>query len=92
MRLQLAVMDEKKEIKEDFEKELIELEEMIDGYLEFARNEREEQMVDASLFKLLQQAAKTSDPSGEKITINADYVKKNLGELVKDTDLSKFIL
>ena len=70
MRLQLAVMDNKKEIKEDFEKELIELEEMIDGYLEFARNEREEQMVDASLFKLLQQAAKTSDPSGEKITIS----------------------
>ena len=70
MRLQLAVMEEKKEIKEDFEKELIELEEMIDGYLEFARNEREEQMVDASLFKLLQQAAKTTDPSGEKITIS----------------------
>ena len=70
MRLQLAVMDDKKEIKEDFEKELIELEEMIDGYLEFARNEREEQMVDASLFKLLQQAAKTSDPSGENITIS----------------------
>ena len=70
MRLQLAVMDNKKEIKEDFEKELIELEDMIDGYLEFARNEREEQMVDASLFKLLQQAAKTSDPSGEKITIS----------------------
>ena len=43
---------------------------MIDGYLEFARNEREEQMVDASLFKLLQQAAKTSDPTGEKITIS----------------------
>ena len=42
-------MDIKKEIKEDFEKELIELEDMIDGYLEFARNEREEQMVDASL-------------------------------------------
>ena len=70
MRLQLAVMDNQKEIKEDFEKELIELEEMIDGYLEFARNEREEQMVDASLFKLLQQAAKTSDPTGEKITIS----------------------
>ena len=70
MRLQLAVMDEKKEIKKDFEKELIELEEMIDGYLEFARNEREEHMVDASLFKLLQQAAKTSDPSGENITIS----------------------
>ena len=63
-------MDNQKEIKEDFEKELIELEEMIDGYLEFARNEREEQMIDASLFKLLQQAAKTSDPLGEKITIS----------------------
>ena len=33
-----------------------------------------------------------TDRSGEKITIDADYVKKNLGELVKDTDLSKFIL
>ena len=33
-----------------------------------------------------------TDRGGEKITINADYVKKNLGELVKDTDLSKFIL
>ena len=43
---------------------------MIDGYLEFARDEREEQMIDASLFKLLQQAAKTSDPTGEKITIS----------------------
>ena len=33
-----------------------------------------------------------TDRSGEKITINSEYVKKNLGELVKDTDLSKFIL
>ena len=33
-----------------------------------------------------------TDKSGEKITINSEYVKKNLGELVKDTDLSKFIL
>ena len=33
-----------------------------------------------------------TDKSGEKITINSVYVKKNLGELVKDTDLSKFIL
>ena len=30
--------------------------------------------------------------AGEKITINSEYVQKNLGELVKDTDLSKFIL
>jgi len=33
-----------------------------------------------------------TDRSGEKITINSKYVKKNLDELVKDTDLSKFIL
>ena len=33
-----------------------------------------------------------TDRSGEKIVINSDYVKKNLGQLVKDTDLSKFIL
>jgi len=33
-----------------------------------------------------------TDRSGEKIIINSEYVKKNLDELVKDTDLSKFIL
>ena len=33
-----------------------------------------------------------TDRSGEKIIINKSYVQKNLGELVKDTDLSKFIL
>jgi len=33
-----------------------------------------------------------TDNSGKTITINSEYVKKNLGELVKDTDLSKFIL
>ena len=33
-----------------------------------------------------------SDKSGQKIIIDKDYVKKNLGVLVKDTDLSKFIL
>ena len=33
-----------------------------------------------------------TDRSGEKITINKTFVQKNLGELVKDTDLSKFIL
>mgnify|MGYP000882196766 CR=1 FL=1 len=32
-----------------------------------------------------------SDKAGQKIKINADYVRKNLGDLVKDTDLSKFI-
>ena len=33
-----------------------------------------------------------TDRSGEKLIIDSNYVKKNLGELVKDTDLSKFIL
>jgi len=33
-----------------------------------------------------------TDRGGEKVTINKSYVQKNLGELVKDTDLSKFIL
>ena len=28
-----------------------------------------------------------TDRSGEKIIINSNYVKENLGELVKDTDL-----
>tara|TARA_B100000700_G_scaffold253615_1_gene285528 strand:- start:185 stop:1552 length:1368 start_codon:yes stop_codon:yes gene_type:complete len=33
-----------------------------------------------------------SDKTGEKILINKEYIKKNLGDLVSDTDLSKFIL
>ena len=33
-----------------------------------------------------------TDRAGEKIIINSQYVKQNLDELVKDTDLSKFIL
>ena len=33
-----------------------------------------------------------TDRDGEKIIIDSNYVTKNLGELVKDTDLSKFIL
>jgi ATP-dependent HslUV protease ATP-binding subunit HslU len=33
-----------------------------------------------------------TDRTGEKIVINSDYVKQNLDQLVKDTDLSKFIL
>ena len=33
-----------------------------------------------------------TDRSGEKIVVDSDYVKKNLGQLVKDNDLSKFIL
>ena len=33
-----------------------------------------------------------SDKAGETITVDSDYIKKHIGELVKDTDLSKFIL
>ena len=33
-----------------------------------------------------------TDRSGETVTIDEKYVKDNLGNLVKDTDLSKFIL
>ena len=33
-----------------------------------------------------------SDRSGEKIIIDRKYIENNLGELTRDTDLSKFIL
>ena len=33
-----------------------------------------------------------TDKSGETIKVDGKYVKDNLGNLVKDTDLSKFIL
>ena len=33
-----------------------------------------------------------TDRAGEKIIVDEKYIKQNIGELVKDTDLSKFIL
>ncbi len=33
-----------------------------------------------------------TDKAGEKIIVDSNYINKNLGELTKDTDLSKFIL
>ena len=33
-----------------------------------------------------------TDKAGETVTIDKKYVQDNLGNLVKDTDLSKFIL
>ena len=33
-----------------------------------------------------------TDRAGQTVTINEKYVQDNLGNLVKDTDLSKFIL
>ena len=43
--------------------------------------------------KLLEEISFTaSDIGPAKIIINKDYVEKNLGELIKSQDLSKFIL
>ena len=43
--------------------------------------------------KILDEISFTAtDRSGEKIFINKDYINKNLDNLIKDTDLSKFIL
>ncbi len=43
--------------------------------------------------KILDEISFTAtDRSGEKIVINREYIDKNLDNLVKDTDLSKFIL
>jgi ATP-dependent HslUV protease ATP-binding subunit HslU len=43
--------------------------------------------------KLLEEISfEASDKSGEKIFITADHVKKTVGDLAKNTDLSKFIL
>ena len=33
-----------------------------------------------------------TDRSGEKIIVDENYVTKNIGELIQDTDLTKFIL
>ena len=33
-----------------------------------------------------------TDKAGEKVVVDSKYINKNLGELTKDTDLSKFIL
>ena len=33
-----------------------------------------------------------TDRAGETVTVDREYVNNNLGNLVKDTDLSKFIL
>ncbi|HYP58657.1 MAG TPA: HslU--HslV peptidase ATPase subunit, partial [Beijerinckia sp.] len=32
------------------------------------------------------------DRSGEKITIDAEFVEKNVGDLARNADLSRFIL
>ena len=43
--------------------------------------------------KILDEISFTAtDMSGEKIMINKEYINKNLDNLIKDSDLSKFIL
>ena len=43
--------------------------------------------------KILDEISFTAtDRAGEKIVINKEYINQNLDTLVKDTDLSKFIL
>ena len=69
MKLQIAMQTDDSQSK-DLEQDLNEMDKMIDSYLEFARNEREEEMVEASLFKIIQQASKLSDPKQEKIYIH----------------------
>ena len=33
-----------------------------------------------------------AERSGQSVTVNADYVDEHLGELIKDEDLSRYIL
>ncbi|MBC7495688.1 MAG: HslU--HslV peptidase ATPase subunit, partial [Sphingomonadaceae bacterium] len=43
--------------------------------------------------KLLESLSFTaSERGGETVTIDADYVERELGDIARDTDLSKFIL
>jgi ATP-dependent HslUV protease ATP-binding subunit HslU len=32
------------------------------------------------------------DKAGEKVTVNAEFVDKNLGELTKSADVSRYVL
>lgn len=73
-----------------------------DGILKIAEtawevNERTENIgarrLHTVMERLLDEASfAASDSSDEELTINADYVNEKLGELVKDEDLSRFIL
>ena len=70
MKLQLELLNENTNLKNNLGEDLDEMEEMIKGYLEFAKDDREEEMVEANLFKIVQLAAKSSDPSLNKIEIS----------------------
>ena len=70
MKLQLELLNENTNLKNNLGEDLDEMEEMIKGYLDFAKDDREEEMVEANLFKIVQLAAKSSDPSLNKIEIS----------------------
>jgi ATP-dependent HslUV protease ATP-binding subunit HslU len=60
-------------------------------------NERTENIGARRLHTVLERLLETisfeaADRSGTKVTIDAEYVDKHLGELVKDEDLSRYIL
>ena len=39
-----------------------------------------------------EKSERTSDRSGEKVTVDAAYVEQHIGDLAKNADLSRFIL
>jgi len=63
----------------------------------FQVNERSENIGARRLHTVMERLLETvsfeaSDKSGDKVTINAEYVDSHLGELVEDEDLSQYIL
>ena len=40
----------------------------------------------------MEEVSYTASDEGEKLVVDADYVKKQLGELAQDEDLTRFIL
>ena len=70
------------------------MEEMIKGYLEFAKDDREEEMVEANLFKIVQLAAKSSDPSLNKIEISppsSELTHLPYASKINQSSINKFV-
>ena len=61
--------------------------------IEYTKLERLKDEDTYSMEKLLEEISFTAtDRSGETVIIDADNVRNQVGDLVKDADLSKFIL
>ena len=63
----------------------------------FEVNERTENIGARRLHTVMERLLETvsfdaADRSGTRVNITREYVEKNLGELVKDQDLSRYIL